>query len=243
MLDFLRKLFAKPAPPRYKSLNMIPITPDIIGPGIEEEYADALPRLDRILEILQDLKPGNDTFEARVVANCQWLRRMILERTMPIPLDRSYWGTLGYVMGDMTFAAVNPELDQKIYEVVSIVDGDGLLKPRHYPVAVALIRDLIDAMNRDLHPLSADEAAATHELGEVIRWIKHHDAQLPLDEDAFPNVAKLGKNPKFDGVTKVRARLHDMSRVVFRGEKPIECFKGPLAAPVPGLPKTPVRVR
>jgi hypothetical protein len=222
---------------------MIPITPDILGPGIEEEYADALPRLDRILEILHDVKPGNDTFEARVVANCQWLRRMILERTMPIPLDRSYWGTLGYVMGDMTFAAVNPELDQKIYEVVSIVKGDGLLKPRHYPVAVALVRDLIDAMNGDLQPLSADEAAATHELGDVIRWIEYHGAQLPLDEKTFPNIGKLRKNPKFGSATNVRARLHDMSRVVFRGEKPIECLKGSLAAPVSGLPKTPPRVR
>jgi hypothetical protein len=243
MFEFLRKLFAKPAPPRYKSLNMIPITPDILGPGIEEEYADALPRLDRILEILGDAKPGNDTFEARVVANCQWLRRMILERTMPIPLDRSYWGTLGYVMGDMTFAAVNPELDQKIYEVVVVVKGNGLLKPRHYPVAVALIRDLIDVMNRDLHPLSADEAAAAHELGDMIRWIEHHNAQLPLDRQAFPNVAKLGKNPKFGTATDVRAALRDMSDVIFAGGRPLECLKGPLAAPVPGLPKTPARVR
>jgi hypothetical protein len=31
--------------------DMIPITPEIIGPGIEEEYQDALIRINPLLEI------------------------------------------------------------------------------------------------------------------------------------------------------------------------------------------------
>jgi hypothetical protein len=243
MFSFIRKLFASQAQPRYTSMNMIPITSDIIGPGIEEEYADALARIDRILEILHDVEPSNGTFKARVVANCAWLRPMILERTMPIPLDRSYWSTLAYVTGDMTFAAEIPELSQAIADVVNILKGNGLLKDRHYPVVVALIRDLIDVMQRDIPSKSEDEKSAIVELGDAIRWIDHHKARLPLDKSQFPHVRGLFRNDKFAPNTPLLFALFKMSAPTFAGERPRECIKGELKAPVPGLPATPPRVR
>jgi hypothetical protein len=222
---------------------MIPITPDIIGPGIEEEYADALARIDRILEILHDVEPGTGTFKARVVANCAWLRPMILERTMPIPLDRTYWSTLAYVTGDMTFAADHPELSGAIADIVAIVKGRGLLKARHYPVAAALIRDLIDVMQRDIPALTDRERAAIVELGDAIRWIDAHKAALPLKSADFPEYERLTPNPHFPGGSATLGAKLEMHAVVFGGERPDACMKGPLPAPVPGLPATPPRVR
>ena len=42
---------------------MIAITPEIIGPGIEEEYADAMERIEVLLRILEPFPCSNDTPE------------------------------------------------------------------------------------------------------------------------------------------------------------------------------------
>lgn len=162
---------------------------------------------------------------------------------MPIPLDRAYWSTLAYVTGDMTFAAENPELNGAIADIVAIVKGRGLLKARHYPVAVALIRDLIDVMHRDIPSITDRERAAIVELGDAIRWIDAHKTTLPLKSADFPDYEGLTPNPHFPGGSATLVAKLKMHAAVFGGERPDECMKGPLPAPMPGLPPTPPRVR
>ena len=46
---------------------MIEITPAIMGPGIEEEYADALAAIADLRRALGDRQPTNDTPDGRVL--------------------------------------------------------------------------------------------------------------------------------------------------------------------------------
>ena len=46
---------------------MIPITPEIMGPGIEEEYADAMARIDFLLDAFKNHPASNDTFYGGMV--------------------------------------------------------------------------------------------------------------------------------------------------------------------------------
>ena len=78
---------------------MIAITPEIIGPGIEEEYADAMERIEVLLRILEPFPCSNDTPEGRLHYQMLWMRQEIEAGRLPIPLDRKYYGTLAYLTG------------------------------------------------------------------------------------------------------------------------------------------------
>ena len=47
-------------------MSKIPISPEIIGPGIEEEYADAMERIIFLLNAFKDYPAANDTAHGRV---------------------------------------------------------------------------------------------------------------------------------------------------------------------------------
>lgn len=53
---------------------MIEITPEIIGPGIEEEYADAREAIDDLRVALGPQPLTNHTSEGRVLLNVMWIK-------------------------------------------------------------------------------------------------------------------------------------------------------------------------
>jgi hypothetical protein len=71
---------------------MIPSTPAIMGPGIEEEYADALVAIDDMRTALGSQRLTNDTPEGRVLLNIQWVEQEIRAQRLPIPVDDSFVG-------------------------------------------------------------------------------------------------------------------------------------------------------
>ena len=74
---------------------MIPITPQIMGPGIEEEYVDLMERIEKLEPLFSPFPPSNDTAEGRMVVQLMWLRQEIEAQRLPIPLDQKYWGHAG----------------------------------------------------------------------------------------------------------------------------------------------------
>ena len=112
-----------------------------MGPGIEEEYADALEAISGIRKALGPRRLTNDTPDGRLLLNVQWLEQEIRAQRLPIPVDRSYVNTVFYLVGSGDLASV-PGLKEPLGKLSLVLDGDGLMKPRHLPVLIALIVDL-----------------------------------------------------------------------------------------------------
>lgn len=57
-----------------------------LPPGIDEEYADAMERIEKLEPLLRGFPGSNDTREGRMVYQLKWLRQEIESRRLPIPL-------------------------------------------------------------------------------------------------------------------------------------------------------------
>lgn len=73
--------------------------PEVIGPGIEEEYADAMERIAFLLDAFKDYPASNDTAHGRVVYQLRWLKQEIEAKRLPVPVHKSWISTLCYVVG------------------------------------------------------------------------------------------------------------------------------------------------
>ena len=78
---------------------MIEITPTIMGPGIEEEYAHALAAIAGLRLALGARPLTNDTPDGRVLLEVAWVEQEIKRQRLPIPVDASYAGTIYYLVG------------------------------------------------------------------------------------------------------------------------------------------------
>src|ERR1700730_745533 len=115
---------------------MIPITKEIIGPGIEEEYDDAPPRIRGLLQILKPFPVDNGTPEGRLKYELEWLKQEIEESHVSFPLERRLISTLCYLVGEGSLDRL-PNFQPLSYELHTIL-LHGLVKPRHYPVVAAI---------------------------------------------------------------------------------------------------------
>lgn len=135
---------------------MIPITPEIIGPGIEEEYADAMERIAFLLDAFKDYPASNETAHGRVVYQLRWLKQEIDAQRLPVPVHKSWISTLCYVVGSCEVDDTK-EIAKALGELKRILQGPGLLKPRHFPVIAAQIDDLVADIRLFGDPLTPDE--------------------------------------------------------------------------------------
>lgn len=219
---------------------MIPITPDIMGPGIEEEYEDAMERIVFLLNHYRQAgwTPTNENFYGRMLYQLMWLQEMIEKKMLPIPVDPSYIATLKYAVRTGEVCDTD-EVSDKLGELARILKGPGLLKPRHYPVIVAMIRDFIKLYHKCVpagqeRPL---EAAALADWHQMAARVEAGTMQLPVPRKSYPNWMKPTQLVQFDepvmpdGWTKT----YDIMRSVFGGWRPPLATKPPLPAPVPGL--------
>jgi hypothetical protein len=79
------------------------MTPDIIGPGIEEEYADAMERIVFLLDAFKAYPASNDTAHGRVVYQLLWLKQELGAERLSVPVHRSWIGTVCYVVSCCRF--------------------------------------------------------------------------------------------------------------------------------------------
>jgi hypothetical protein len=211
---------------------MIPITPEIIGPGIEEEYADALRRIDQLEKVLAPFPASNDTREGRMVYLIKWLRQEIEGERLPIPLEGKYWGTLAYLIGEgsLDYLGAYPSMAQ----LANILEGIGLLKKRHYPVVVAMLDDFLDFVNpvTDLDPV---EQKLIEECREMRDGIEAGVLHLPLLKSNYPGWKGTPFPKHLDQLPNFGNRRRILEVSLFSGWRPKEAQKESLAAPKPGL--------
>ena len=125
-----------------------------------------------------------------------WLRQEIEAKRLPIPLDDKYWSTLSYLMREGTLDYLGG--GQLMDELTRILKGTGLLKPRHYPVVVAMLDDFLDYLRtgaRGIEPLEQELIAETR---AIHAKLAAHQIALPLDRSAYPAWKKSSVTDRLD---------------------------------------------
>lgn len=222
---------------------MIPITPEIIGPGIEEEYADAMERIAFLLDAFKDYPASNDTAHGRVVYQLRWLKQEIDARRLPVLVHKSWIGTLCYVVGSCEVDDTK-EIAKALGELKRILQGPGLLKLRHFPVIAAQIDDLVTDIHLFGDPLTPEETQLVTDLEEVAKGIRSGQIFPPLTvpkgihplRRALINAERLIKVfPKYPNPRQFGGQSNRLELPLFSGWRPFPAQKPPLAAPNPGL--------
>ena len=231
---------------------MIEITQAMIGPAdpvasIEEEYAQALPRVRFLLEAFRGHDPSNNTAHGRMVYQLRWLERELVARRVPIPLDRRWIGTLCYLVGSGEVDD-SKEIADAMGDLTLILEGPGLLKPRHTPVVLSMLEDLIAAMHRYGDPLLPSEQELVEELSAVAAGMRSGAIIPPIGGGVNlpPLRKKMLEAERFEALFPPLTARDDyltvsnqLSRALFHGFCPYPAKKPPLPAPVPGLDPSP----
>ena len=215
---------------------MIPITPDIMGPGIEEEYADALRAITEIRHGLAPVKLTNDTPDGRLLLNIGWVEQEIRAGRLPIPVDRSFVETIHYLVGSGEvdhLASNRGEVAAPLAHLSRILNGTGLMKPRHLPVLISMMQDLVDDARRCPPTLTDAERATLADLAACLDYLRNGGA-WPINrrpQDYFRNSSSLAAC-----IDNFGNRLRSVKVSLFAGWRPGPAQKPPLQAPIPGLP-------
>lgn len=215
---------------------MIPITPAIMGPGIEEEYEDLLERIDKLQILLKPFPASNDTREGRLVYLLAWLRQEINAQRLPVPLDRKYWGTLAYLIGEGSLDHLGGE--KAMGEIATILDGEGILKPRHWPVVVAMLDEFLAYIQLHLPnigPLDRFETSFLNETRQIRDDLVAGRIVLPLDKALYAGWARSSVTDHLHSIPNFSNRRRSILLSVFANVRPKACQKSPLPAPNPGM--------
>ena len=214
---------------------MIPITPDILGDGIEEEYADALQAIGDIRAALGPRPMTNTRPDGRLLLNLVWIEQEIVARRLPIPVDKSFVGNVFYLIasGELEgLPGLSGDVHGPLCRLSLVLDGTGLMKPRHLPVLVALMDDLLvdarrcPALSEAGRATLADLQACREELQRGGEW---PTPRRPQDYPrATPDMRAC--------IDNLGNRLFMINASLFEGWRPYPAKKPPLPAPVPGLP-------
>ena len=219
---------------------MIEITSDKNGPGIEEEYADALAAIDGMRRALGSVRLTNSTPEGRVLLNAAWVEQQIHARRLPIPPDESFVATIFYLVGSYELDHV-PGFQQALGRLWLVLKGYGLMKARHVPVLAAMIDDFIAEADRcpttldaPADALLADMRAEGQRLRQGGDWPRRRGPQDQFSVQVTPALRAC--------VERCSGRATEIETSLFEGWRPRPARKPQLSAPVPGLPPTAPRL-
>jgi hypothetical protein len=215
---------------------LIEPTPEIIGPGIKEEYADALQAIAEVRAALGPRELTNSTPDGRLLLNLQWLEREIDARRIPIPLDRGYYSTAAYLIASRELDGL-PDLrgdtHKPLGRLVNVLDGTGLMKPRHRPVLIAMMDDFLADAQRcpGLSEAAQNTLADIAACRDEVRRGGWPEPRRPQDEfHGGPELTAC--------IDNASNRLFRIKAPLFDGWRPYPARKPPLPAPVPGLPRS-----
>lgn len=222
---------------------MISVTPEMINAGdIDEEYADLMPRIDFLLDHWRDRSPSNNDPYGRMVYFLLWLRQEVKARRVPIPLDRSYLGTIKYLTGSGDVRD-SDDVGRAMGEIIQILEGRGLIKPRHYPLLVSMMDDFIAEVEKNRPGLEKTDSFF-REYCQLRNEIVDGVLKPPIEPTAERNRFDLSTSKTLAVVPAGQDRRDyqlgtalDRTTYPLIGYRPFPVRKPPMPAPVPGLSK------
>ncbi|MBS0979200.1 hypothetical protein [Acetobacter thailandicus] len=220
---------------------MIPVTAEMINAGdIDEEYADLMKRITFLLDLWHDKPASNNDPYGRMVYFLLWLRQEVQARRIPIPLDRSYLGTLKYLTGSGDVRD-SDDVGRAMGEMIEILQGRGLIKPRHYPLLVSLMDDFIAAVEKNRPGLAETDAffrEYCQKRDDIVAGTLKPPIEPTKERNRFDFASAKSLAPVLPGETEHNYELSvQMDRTTYPliGYRPFQARKPPMPAPVPGL--------
>ena len=222
--------FALPAP----QTSVIAITPEIAGPGIEEEYADARAAINGICVALGEQRRTNDTPEGRLLLNIEWLDQQIATGKLSVPVNQSFVATIFHLVGSHELAGY-PGLQPALGRLWLVLKGYGLMKRRHVPVLIDMIDDFIFAAESAKGHLPAADAALLDDMRAQADDLRRGGG-WPKEGPPERGYYAIASEALGDAVDKGFVQLREIDASLFEGWRPRLARKPPLAAPTPDLP-------
>jgi hypothetical protein len=213
---------------------MIEITPAIIGPGIEEEYQDALDAIEAIRNALGPTTLTNDRPDGRLLLNVMVIEQEIKAGRLPIPLDRSYTGTTDALVGHGDLDHV-PGFELPLAKLYTILHGIGLFKERHRAVLLSMIDDFVHDAHQYYDTITQPERDLIDRFAAIRQDIAAGltppiGKEYGLQGQQWPNRDELKRQ-----VPDFLKRLFRISEVLDAAYRPLLARNGPLQPPVPGF--------
>jgi hypothetical protein len=214
---------------------MIALRPEIIGPGIEEEYQDAMAAIADLRRALSGKVETNSTPEGRLLLELRWIAQEIDSRRLPIPVDKSFVGTVFYLIGSNELSGISG-VEDPLGRLWLVLKGYGLMKARHVPVLIAMMEDFLQQAEPLRPRLTEREVDMLEDMRVQITDLKRGGA-WPKPRRPQDNYIARSRPTLQREVDHGFEKLRDISCSLFEGWRPRPAYKGPLAAPVPGLPR------
>jgi len=111
--------------------------------NVDEQYSDILIIVSRLLSIIGKVELDNHQPLGRLSGALQFLKQEVEAKRFPIPGSRDHVSTVAYLAGNPMFPKGFPDISEDLYGIVSLVECDGFIKPRHYPRFIELICEMI----------------------------------------------------------------------------------------------------
>lgn len=220
---------------------MIPITPEMINAGdIDEEYADLIPRITFLLNQWHDKPASNDAPYGRMVYFLLWLRQEVQARRIPIPLDGSYLGTIKYLTGSGDVRD-SDEVGRTMGDIIQVLQGRGLIKPRHYPLLLSMMDDFIAEVHKHRPGLEHTDPFFREYCmwrNGIVNGTFHPPIEPTAERNRFYQASGRTLADVLPGETEPNYELGlAMDRTIYPliGHRPYQTYKPPMPAPVPGL--------
>lgn len=204
-----------------------------MGPGIEEEYTDALEAIRELRGALGDRPMTNDTPDGRLLLEISWVGQEIAALRLPIPVEVH---TVFYLTGSGELNRV-PGVKAPLHRLYLVLKGIGLIKPRHVPLLLSKIEDFYADAQAIWSQLPAEEREVMDDLharGAALRLRGTWPSDNPLQrrQTGLANPVLERHVPDFNN------RMTDITASLFEQWRPYAAKKPPLDPPHPGLPRT-----
>ena len=164
----------------------------------------------------------------------KWLEQEIDARRLPIPVDRSYVGTIFYLVGSNELGRYRG-FTEGLGKLYLVLNGTGLIKSRHTRLLISMIDDFLDDAEKVKNKIPESDQNILRDLST--------DRDI-LRKGAWPTIrspqrmySTLVTNALDKAIGRGRNRLRSIDFPVFDGWRPYPARKPPLQAPVPGLPE------
>ena len=198
------------------------IVPDDIRE--DEQYADILEILRRLLPLLEDQELDNHQPLGRLKGSLLFLKQEVDAKKFPIPGTRDMVSTIAYLAGNPMFPEGFPDISQDLYDIVTLVTCMGLIKYRHYPKLLELVCELITGIDEllkgEIELTKTEEAHFLDfhdEMQLLAKKLHHRSIKLPL--------SKMKWRTYWD--KSARSRVWDISDQYYKLER---ALNGPLTS-------------
>jgi len=160
---------------------------------VEEQYRDILDVVNELLPYFDPYPLDNGTAAGRTKGELLLLKQEVEAKRFPIPANKGKVATINYHAHNKYLPEELPDFTLQLQRIVSLVECEGIIKPRHYPRIIELIETHLDRLDKILSKdkdLTQSETSNLSDLKaemmKLARQLYNENLELPLSKTEWP---------------------------------------------------------